>query len=386
MSSKKIENVFDEGKARIEKINENVKKRLRKVLTGSSTTKVRDHLKAKVVEIEDRPKLIKTFDKVAFTLGVLNICFTEYFVVTEPAKYWMWYSVVVPILLFSRWRHFKANQMQYFLLDFCYSVNIFSFVHLYLLYNKSYSDQVFRVAFILATGPLPAAIPVWMNSFVFHDVDRTVSVYIHTLPMCLYYTLRLRSDHLCTVPLGFIDYFYSILFYLAWQVLYLIQTEVFDKDKLESEHLLTSLKWLSGNTKNALSGNVLKFCKMIGIYGKDETFQEKEMRTKLVFVASQAIFTITSMIPTYYCWISPGFNLLFICAIFTTAIWFGGSYYVDVFSKRYVASLEKKERANAKENYTHTMTKDCIDEYEKTTSDNSNDCNMYCTDDLLNID
>lgn len=312
---------------------------------------MRDFVKDKVTDIEGRPQNIKVFDKIAFTLGVLNICCAEYYLVAQPAKYWMWYSIIVPIMLITRWKHFKANGMQYFLLDFCYMVNIFTFIHLYLLYDKPYSEQVFRVGFILTTGPLPAAVPVWMNSLVFHDVDRTVSVYIHTLPMCLYYTLRTydRVPH-GTVPLNMADYGYASLFYVCWQAVYWLQTEVVDKDKLEEEALLTSLKWLSTNTRNALSGGCLRLCRRLRLFAEDETFQPQDTKTKLVFVTSQAIFTGLAMVPTYWCWQSPTFNIFYICVIFTTAIYFGGSYYVDVFSKKYALALEKAaERAVQRE-------------------------------------
>jgi len=302
-----------------------------------------------VTEIETEPQYIKVFDKIAFTLGVLNICCTEYYVVAEPGKFWMWYTIIVPILLATRWKHFKANKMQYFLLDFCYMVNIFTFIHLYLLCNKPCSEQVFRVAFILTTGPLPAAVPVWMNSLVFHDVDRTVSVYIHTLPMCLYYTLK-TSDPAPhgTAPLNTTDYVYALLFYLCWQSFYWLQTEVVDRDKLEDEALLTSLKWLSTNTRNALSGGCLKLCRQLRLFGEHETFRPQDTKTKLVFVTSQAVFTLLAMVPTYWCWQSPAFNIFYICAIFTTAVYFGGSYYVDVFSKKYALALERAaERAVA---------------------------------------
>jgi hypothetical protein len=331
-------------------LHKRARAKFRKAVTGDSKTGVRKHIKTKVREVEHRPKWIKEFDKMAFTLGVLNLCCTQYFVFAEPAKYWMWYSVIIPILLSTRWQHYKMNRMQYFLLDFCYSVNIFTFIHMYLLYDKSWSEQVFRTTFILVTGPLPAAIPVWRNSLVFHDVDRTVSVYIHTLPMCLYYTLKRSSGF--TNPLCLMDYFYALLFYMFWQFLYLMKTEVLDRDKLEEEHLLTSLKWLASNTKNALSGSVLQLMRRFGLFADDETFAPKSMKTKGVFVTSQLVFTLISFIPTYWAWNSSSFHLTYICAIFTTSIYYGASYYVEVFSKRYVAGLEQAaaERKTATRN------------------------------------
>ena len=317
------------------------------MLKSDKEYRVRNFLNDEIARVESEPQYIKIFDKLAFTLGVLNLSATQYFVFEEPGKFWMFYSFILPLLLLARYKHFKSNKMQYFLLDFCYAVNIATLLHLFCFYDTQYSERFFRVAFILTTGPLPAAIPVWLCSLVFHDVDRTISVYIHTLPMCLYYTLKRAEDKPRDEPLVLIDYVYATLFYFCWQCLYLIKTEVLDRDKLAGDSSLqTSLRWLSSNTRNALSGSCLRLFRRLKLFSEDETFSSQSLKTKCVFVFSQLIFTWTAMIPTYWCWSSPGFNLFYICLIFTIAIYLGGSYYIDVFSRTYTLALEKAaERA-----------------------------------------
>lgn len=61
---------------------ENVRGQWRKTITGSERIRVRDHVRS----YEHKPSYIKFFDKLSFTLGVLIICATEYFVIHEPAK------------------------------------------------------------------------------------------------------------------------------------------------------------------------------------------------------------------------------------------------------------------------------------------------------------
>jgi hypothetical protein len=313
----------------------------RKAVTGSDRIRVRDHVKS----YEQKPSYIKFFDKLSFTLGVLNICATEYFIIHEPSKYWIWYSIVLPVMLMGRWKHFKSNKMEYFLLDFCYSVILLSLVHVHFLYGTSYSDTIFKMTFILSTGPLPAAIPLWKNSLVFHDFDKITSVYIHFLPTCLYYCLRvsrgggISSAHL---NLELVDYIHCLLFYFSWQVLYLLKTEVSDKQKLESDPaLLTSMKWLSSNQKNKLSKTVLQLCRHARLFAPDENFSSTSMKTKMVFVMTQLTFTILAMIPTYHAWKYPTFHLTYIAIIFSISVFYGASYYVEVFSTRYTMALEK---------------------------------------------
>lgn len=313
----------------------------RKAVTGSDRIRVRDHVKS----YESKPSYIKFFDKLSFTLGVLNICATEYFVIHEPSKYWIWYSIVLPVMLMGRWSHFKSNKMHYFLLDFCYTVILLSLVHVHFLYRESYSETLFKMCFILSTGPLPAAIPLWKNSLVFHDFDKITSVYIHFLPTCLYYCLR-ESKGADSVThyddLRLVDYFNCMLFYFTWQVFYLFKTEVSDKVKLEADPaLLTSLKWLSSNNKNKLSTSVLVLCRKLRLFGPDEPFSSTSMKTKMVFVTTQMLFTIFAMIPTYYLWRYPTAHLIYIALIFAISVFYGASYYVEVFSKRYAVALEK---------------------------------------------
>ena len=326
-----------------EKMGKNIKHargQWRKVVTGSERIRVRDHVRS----YEHKPSYIKFFDKVSFTLGVLNICATEYFVIHEPAKYYIWYSIVLPVMLLGRLGHFRSNKMHYFLLDFCYAVNLLSLVHIHYLYKLESAEALFKMGFILSTGPLPAAIPLWKNSLVFHDFDKITSVYIHFLPTCLYYCLKLGvgKESFVDTNLQFKDYANCLLFYLTWQVFYFFKTEIHDRQKLEQDpELLTSLKWLSGNQKNALSKSALKLCRKFGLFGPEERFSSTSMKTKAVFMIFQLIFTIVAMVPTYHAWCYSTFHLSYIATIFVISLFFGASYYVEIFSTRYTTALER---------------------------------------------
>ena len=226
-------------------------------------------------------------------------------------------------MLLGRWSHFKSNKMHYFLLDFCYTVILLSLVHVHFLYRESYSETLFKMCFILSTGP-PAAIPLWKNSLVFHDFDKITSVYIHFLPTCLYYCLReSKGAHSVTHydDLRVVDYFNCMLFYFTWQVFYLFKTEVSDKAKLESDPaLLTSLKWLSSNQENKLSKSVLVLCRKLRLFGPDEPFSSTSMKTKMVFVTTQLLFTMVAMIPTYHLWRNSTAHLIYIALIFALGL------------------------------------------------------------------
>jgi hypothetical protein len=59
-----------------------LKRKWRKIVTGDEEKKVRVHLK----ETQKTPDFIKLFDKISFTVGVLNIVSCQYFLLNLPGN------------------------------------------------------------------------------------------------------------------------------------------------------------------------------------------------------------------------------------------------------------------------------------------------------------
>lgn len=348
----------DINKAFREQANK-MRSKWRKVVTGNELKRIRDHIR----ETEEKPQYVKLFDKIAFTLGVLNIAACQYFLLNTPEFFWLWYSVIIPVLMLSRFYHFRTLGWQYFMIDFCYFTLVMTLANIFLVQN---SPLFFKVCFIYANGPLMVAILIWRNSFIFHDYDKIVSVYIHLLPSMLYYTLRWhsgRTDALggassssgsstddgacfhnnCT-PLTLFDYAVATGLYFVWQVLYILKTEVLDKQRLDTHpELLTSLRWMSGATKNSLARAILTVLRRVGVFGPQEQFCATSAKTKGVFVLSQLLVTVVAFLPTPLFYYSSSCHLLFIVFIFTVTIFNGASFYIEVFSKRYSVKIGKIE-------------------------------------------
>ncbi|RYG98730.1 DUF2838 domain-containing protein [archaeon] len=339
----------------IRRNSQKIQAKWRKIVTGNEKKRIRDHLR----EAQQQPQYVKLMDKLGFTMGVLNITACQYFLLNIPEYFPVWYAVVLPVLLISRLYHFRSQNWHYFLLDFCYFVILCTLLNITVLR----SDVFFKMCFIFATGSLPIAIPVWRNSLIFHDYDKIVSVYVHILPCMLYYTLRWHADYTGSQclhtpshthtpsemsspshassylsdspcpPLCLSDYVAALLLYFAWQVMYILKTEVWDKLKLDSNpDILTSLRWMAKDTKNATARSVLKICRRIGVFGMKEEFNSTSMKTKLVFVSSQLVFTMVSFIPSYIVYHSRMGHLLYIGLIFTISVFNGASFYIEVSS------------------------------------------------------
>jgi hypothetical protein len=312
------------------------RKKWRKVVTGSEDKRIRDLIKEK----KDKPQYVKLLDKIAFTLGVLNIPTCQFFMLNRPQYFWMWYIFIMSLLLVSRFFYFRAIQLQYFLYDFCYFTNILSLVCIF--YHPAW---LFRMVFIFTNGPLMFAILVWRNSLVYHDFDKMTSIYIHILPAML--TLVLKWT---VYPEGYFgqlslwDLFVSCGGYLFWQISYYIKTEVMDKDVLDcNPELLTSLRWLAADKKNSTARAVLSLLRRIGVMRADEDYVSSEFKTKLVFMTSQFVYTVLTFIPSFIVYQSHTWHACYACFIFIVSVYNGASFYIDVFSKRYQLRFEKKE-------------------------------------------
>jgi len=336
----------------------------RKAVTGNEKKKIREY----VIENVEEPKNIRFLDKCAFTTGVLNIMCCQYFLLIMPAHFGLWYSIVMSLLMIARIYHFRSLSFDYFLYDHCYFSILLTFVQMYVL---PHSATLWKVCFLYANGPLPLAILVWGNSFVFHDFDKMSSVYIHLLPSCLTYSLRwygtqkfnslfsslsnthssnstcnlVINEELSSSQLNAYDYVFAGLVYVAWQLCYFLKTEVLDREKLDKRpDISTSLRWLSKDKKNFLGKVILNTCRRVGLLSKDEIFDSNSFKTKFIFMTTQFVYSMLSFLISSAVFYSQTLHVTHISIIFTISVYNGGSYYVEIFSTRYQQLLETKEK------------------------------------------
>jgi hypothetical protein len=162
-----------------------------------------------------------------------------------------------------------------------------------------------------------------VNNFTYHDnIDNAT------------FTNSLKPDNVKF--LHFMDFVNAIVGYALWQIFYFWKTEVNDKTKLDNcPSKLTSLRWLSKDLKNPFVLYAVKIMRMIKVYKSDEVPDSNSIKTKLVYVFYQFIYTLCTFIPTYFLYQSQLFSLVYIGIIYTAAVFYGASYYIEIFSTRY---------------------------------------------------
>lgn len=109
--------------------------------------------------------------------------------------------------------------------------------------------------------------------------------------------------------------------------------------------LLTSLRWLSTDSKNGMARGVLRACRALGVFGRTEEYDSKTAKTKIVFCAAQLAFTVVCFAPTALLYASHAAHLAYLIGVFVIAVYNGGSFYIEVFAQRYHVLLEQKADA-----------------------------------------
>jgi hypothetical protein len=109
--------------------------------------------------------------------------------------------------------------------------------------------------------------------------------------------------------------------------------------------LLTSLRWLAQDHKNATAVAVLRLCRAIGVFAPTEKYDARTVKTKVVFCAAQLAFTVVCFAPTPLLYYSQRAHLAYLIIVFTTSLYYGASFYIEIF--RCTISDESSNRPRA---------------------------------------
>jgi len=311
----------------------------RKAVTGNPEKKIRDYMK-------EVPQ-VKFADKLSFTFGVTCIIFTEFLALRHPEYFTQFYIGLITLLLSYRYIDYSASKSQLYMVDFCYFMNVSV-----ILQTGLYPDCLswYKANYVLCMGCLMAAIIMWNNSLVFHSLDKLTSFCLHAFP-CL--NIHLHRWGLITCQAIKLDdslslkdiFILPLLLYTVWQAAYLVITEVLLAHMLENDpDWVTSMRHLAVDKKNGMHILVTKVARRIGVFKRDEVFDSSTLKTKLIFVVAQVIFTLVTILPTPFLYSSYNLSCVYICIIFGLCIWRGGSYYIEVFSERYKLKFVKIDK------------------------------------------
>ena len=292
-----------------------LQKRLRRKITGRDDLRVRDHVHERldlvramildgvservdhVRELIHEPPAIRLRDKVSFLCGVVGCAVVEAVVLVAPSRFGDCYASLALPLLAARLHIYVGLGWHYFLLDFCYFVNLLCLLQYWL---HPTSHELLVANFMIANGPLAMAIPAWRNSLVFHSLDKVTSVFVHALPPLFVYCMRWHPPAGLEPQEG-LDAAHALglalAAYLFWQLAYLVLVEVGCAAALaRNPHHLSSIRWLCTPAApgkpppRCYSGLTLvayRACAAVGLMADGELFDAARWKTKWIFVGAQ---------------------------------------------------------------------------------------------------
>eukprot|EP00282_Hemiselmis_andersenii_P000589 CAMPEP_0114112456 /NCGR_PEP_ID=MMETSP0043_2-20121206/2396_1 /TAXON_ID=464988 /ORGANISM="Hemiselmis andersenii, Strain CCMP644" /LENGTH=547 /DNA_ID=CAMNT_0001204555 /DNA_START=204 /DNA_END=1847 /DNA_ORIENTATION=- len=291
----------------------------------------------KVSTLLAKPENVVARDKMGFTAGIALLIFTEYVFLCHLEWIKAWYTAVVIPLYGIRYVIYHADKTHYFLIDFCYVINL---LLLFTLHFYPNSTVLFKATFALASGPVPIAIIAWRNSLVFHSLDKVTSVVIHLLPCGIVFCMRWFPERTTDGQLkpteyaGLVDLFVRPFFvYVYWQIAYFLKTQVVDRKRMrDSPELWTSARWLSRHrTSKGLAHKLIN---------KDGT---GELSINISLVKIQIQYTVLTLIPVVIVYHSYFLHCVYLIIICLWCVHNGAGYYFEVFSKKYIEEVMMKD-------------------------------------------
>jgi hypothetical protein len=222
--------------------------------------------------------------------------------------------------------------------DFCYAANMLLMIYLN-LYPKS--EELFLVCFFFSNGALAVAVAAFRNQMVFHKMDNLSSLALHMFPQIATWNLRWHtlphesalkeSDRLYLNSLdtsfNFKKFFvYPLAFYFLWVSVYFCINFVISAKRIRERNYDNMFMYYE---KQKWARNVL--------YKLGAGF------APFIFISLHFIFFFMCHCASMLCLWSYYFHSFAIALWLTWSIYNASCFYMDYFSKKYEASLQRMD-------------------------------------------
>lgn len=252
--------------------------------------------------------------------------------------YFNWHSVVMTIWIFLKWAYYKSRGWHYYMTDFCYLANTIILIFLN-VYPKN--EYLFIATFLWANGALCVSVGAFRNQMVFHSFDNLSSLALHANPLLYSYVMKWNTmpyektlpeaerryasvPH--DTPIDFQRFFlFPLSIYLAWNVTYWFLNFVLAAKRIRDRNYDTLFGYF---TRMEWAKNLL---------------YNQRLPPSVLFVSYHACFFFCCHLVAIVCWQSQVFHTFYMFFWITVSIWNSSCFYMDYFSKKYEASLQRLE-------------------------------------------
>ena len=223
--------------------------------------------------------------------------------------------------------------------DFCYMANMVVMVFLN-LHPKS--EALFITSFLFSMGSLMVAVGAFRNQMVFHNVDNMSSLALHMFPALSMFNLHWNTmEYEKTLPISerkFLQYDKSkpldltqifgipVAVYLIWIGLYFIINFVISAKRIRERNYDTMYIYYEKKP-----------------WAKKLLDRKGIFRGPVLFLSFHFAFFFVCHCMAVLCFKFYWFNLISVMFWLTWSIWNSSCFYMDYFSKKYEASLQRMD-------------------------------------------
>lgn len=257
------------------------------------------------------------------TFYLVSICFTSYIFGAFPQQFYYLHGIKTIVYLALRYWSFKKRKYHYYMMDYCYFVNLLS---LYVCFVHPENIILQKMLFVGSNGPLALSVVMLKNRVIFHSADHNTSVFIHVSCMLLSYCMRWHTVYLANNDneswLSFI--IWGILLYSIWACIYIFIMFMVLRDRIKLRGNMTMFDWAINQTK------LSKLKKFIS---------SEKIQQAFYSVAHGTVITMALIISPVF-WYYKHLHFAYVMFILTMSFWNGSRYYVKLEKMREVPPRE----------------------------------------------
>jgi len=286
-------------------------------------------------------------DEIFFCFNMLLTYASIAIVFTKPLWFPKLNTISVIILMIHRIYEFTFYKWQFYLIDFCYLVNL-SVILFSEIFENNFNVFIFSFGFSL--GPILLAIFIYKWGFVYHNSIKFTSLWTHFSPGLSMFIFRWYNENIFNLTNAFIfaekeNYihlqknifkfdFYNLTFiridsifsfikicsmlYIPWFLIYYIIIFHFFYKFIIKNGYETQYNYIMQNKNDR---------RHLIIFG--------DKYTGIAFMFLHIRYVLLTLIFSYLFLFSFHFGLIVLIACVITSIWVTSTYYIEYFSENY---------------------------------------------------
>lgn len=303
-----------------------------------------------------KPKPVTKWGEFSFVASVSNIIFSTWLMSVAPWNYWIYHVFKNIIYILMKYSANKKKKWQYFLIDFCYTVNYWSFLYFVVCVLKarfplfaplhfldSLGPMLFRIAFSWSTGVLATSIAVFSNAMVFHSPEHMSILAVHIGPPLAVWGMRWYSTELqqawpdtfhtgclaqnCEASAMDLIYLPMLAYFVMWTVPYSLLLFVWHEKRIKEDNYVT----------------------MFSYYEKSifPSSWRNERLKQFIYMGIHGTLCSASFVYARYLWSNFWLHTLYLLVLLHVSIYNGATYYFRVCMnpEKLLKSLEKESKA-----------------------------------------